>query len=149
MSDSPGPSYYQGEDGGLSAGDITGIVIGVTFGIPLLMAVCWGFLICYRRKIAPITSGKARPESNKEVAERIKRDFGTGDDTATAEEEQKEVVAIEMVEPVTVVQSTTTTTTTTANTATTPSTGLSPLDASNTTDTSPDSVHSEEAANPV
>ena len=134
----PGPDYYVGENGGLDAGDIAGIVVGVSLGIPLLMAVCWGFLICYRRKIAPRTSGRPKPESNKDVADRIRRDFGTGEETAEENGEHKEV-AIEMVEPATLttVTSTTTATTTVGDPSTTPSTTL---------ETTPDSgVHIHEA----
>jgi hypothetical protein len=77
--------YYKSEDGHLSPGAIAGIVVGVTLGIPLLIAVGWGFLICYRRHLAPVTARKPRPENHKQVAARIQADFGTGEEEVEEE----------------------------------------------------------------
>ena len=157
MGDLDPTSYYKGEDGGLDAADIAGIVIGITLGIPMLMAVGWGFLICYRRRIAPKRSGTAKPESNAEVAHRIEADFAIDPadlerrkDEGEEGEEHKEVIEMEPITRVITATSSTTAPPTIISTHTTTTTTTTPVgNDSHTPDDSPDSASIDDATNRV
>ena len=151
MGDLDPTSYYKGEDGGLDAADIAGIVIGITLGIPMVMAIGWGFIICYRRKIAPKRSGQPKPESNKEVAQRIQADFAIDPELIKEndDEEQKEAIEMEPITHITVATSPTFTSVNTLPIITTTTTTTSTITKTVTPDSSPESTSMDDRSDRV